>query len=203
MGNAHRGRHWTGIGAPRPSSPGRAPEPRTTLISMAMRYGAASKFLACATCVVLGGCATLGGRPALPPPGFVVQLSWSGPADLDLHVKSPLGDEVYSWQPRTSSGGRLDGDCNYAPDSACDDPSETVSWSTASVPKGSFEARVRLVNLHSASPPVEFRVRVFCHRRPVVTHHGSLAELLEVSTVWRIHVAESRPWICTADGRRP
>ena len=91
---------------------------------MGMGYREPSKFLICAACVLLGGCAALRGRPALPPPGFVVQLSWSGPADLDLHVKSPLGDEVYSWKPRTMSGGRLDGDCNAAPEDTCEDPSE-------------------------------------------------------------------------------
>lgn len=165
---------------------------------MAMRYHCREQLLVCAACVVLGGCATLGGRASPPPPGFVVQLSWSGPADLDLHVKSPLGDEVNSWTPRTSSGGRLDGDCNAAPGDTCDDPSETVSWSTGSAPDGSYEARVRLTNLHSASLPVEFHVRVFCHRRLVVTHHGSLAELLEVSAVWRIHVAGSLRKSCSA-----
>lgn len=168
---------------------------------MAMGYRAPNRFLVCATCVVLGGCATLSERPPSSPPGFVVQLSWSGPADLDLHVKSPLGDEVHSWEPRTSSGGRLDGDCNARPESTCEDPSETIAWSTAAAPIGTYEARVRLVNLHSASTPVTFRVRVFCRQRLVVTHHGSLAALSEVSTVWRIHVAEPQVPSCTAGGR--
>lgn len=164
---------------------------------MEMSYGALSKLLACATCVVLGGCATVRERLPSSPPGFVVQLSWSGPADLDLYVKSPLGDEVYSWEPRTSSGGRLDRDCNATPESTCEDPSETIAWSTAAAPEGTYEARVRLANLHSASTPVTFRVRVFCGQRLIVTHQGSLAALLEVSTVWRIHLAERRRWSCT------
>jgi uncharacterized protein YfaP (DUF2135 family) len=88
------------------------------------------------------------------------RLLWQGPVDLDLHVTSPL-DETIDFVRRTSeSGGRLDVDCNAAPDRMCPRPIENVFWPAGKAPPGTYEVWVELANLPGRKEEAERFVEV-------------------------------------------
>lgn len=69
-----------------------------------------------------------------------VSVSWDQPADVDLHVVDPSGEEIYYGNPSSSSGGQLDVDSN----SACSIDNkniENIRW-TGSAPAGTYTVRV-------------------------------------------------------------
>lgn len=80
-----------------------------------------------------------------PPQGIrggnlQITLQWTGPADLDLHVLDPNGEEIY-WNKRSSeSGGLLDKDANANCNGVEDDDNavENVFWPPRSAPTGSY-----------------------------------------------------------------
>jgi hypothetical protein len=109
-------------------------------------------------------------EPATPPDGaLVIGVVWDSPADLDLHVVDPLGNEAWSGDPNTwkppkdepadpnawLTGGILDHDGNAAchRDGA---PSEHVIWKTRTgsngpvdpiIPPGDYTVRVDTVSM--------------------------------------------------------
>ena len=70
-----------------------------------------------------------------------ITLSWDTPADLDLHVVDPNGDEIYFLQEMVDSGGELDlesgGRC-----SPYDTMNEHVAWTGGTPPPGVYLIRV-------------------------------------------------------------
>ncbi len=71
-----------------------------------------------------------------------INVTWDSPADVDLHVVDPSGNEIY-WANRSSStGGQLDLDSNAACGS--DGPrAENVFWSSGLIaPHGAYIVRV-------------------------------------------------------------
>ena len=70
-----------------------------------------------------------------------VSVSWDAPADVDLHVVDPSGEEVYFGNPEVASGGELDLDSNPA----CNIDNvnnENVTWPDGSAPRGEYIVRV-------------------------------------------------------------
>ncbi|GAB4075407.1 hypothetical protein GCM10028781_01700 [Nostocoides australiense] len=75
-----------------------------------------------------------------------VQLRWTGPADLDLHVQDPNSEEIYYGHPTSASGGTLDHDANAGCNGPVDDDNavENVFWPAHGSPSGSFSAWVHV-----------------------------------------------------------
>ncbi|MFO0726048.1 MAG: hypothetical protein U1E65_19860 [Myxococcota bacterium] len=78
---------------------------------------------------------------------FALVLRWDGPADLDLHVETPSGEEIWSGQPVAE--GSLDADVHAgcARDGA---QTERVVWTDAPSP-GKYRARVDVPSLCEAT----------------------------------------------------
>jgi hypothetical protein len=71
-----------------------------------------------------------------------VNITWNSPADVDLHVVDPIGDEAYWAHKTTVSGGQLDLDSNAGCGS--DGPrAENIFWATGLIPPpGDYIVRV-------------------------------------------------------------
>ena len=69
-----------------------------------------------------------------------VSLSWDTPTDVDLHVVDPAGEEIYFFDPMSSSGGELDLDSNA--DCFLDNiKNENITWN-GPAPTGEYTVRV-------------------------------------------------------------
>lgn len=70
-----------------------------------------------------------------------VSLSWSVPADIDLHVVDPSGEEIYYGNDASASGGVLDLDSNAG--CGIDNvDNENITWATGTAPRGTYTVRV-------------------------------------------------------------
>ena len=71
-----------------------------------------------------------------------VNITWDSPADVDLHVVDPLGEELYWAHKSAVSGGKLDLDSNAACGS--DGPrAENIFWTAGLIaPRGDYVVRV-------------------------------------------------------------
>lgn len=101
-----------------------------------------------------------------------VNVTWDSPADVDLHVLDPLGEEVY-WAHRTSvSGGQLDLDSNAGCGS--DGPrAENIFWASGLVaPRGDYTVRVDHWSNCSAAA-TSYVVTVNVRGRPPQTFRGT------------------------------
>lgn len=105
------------------------------------------------------------------------RLVWSGPADLDLAVRTPLGNEISFEHPTSASGGALDRDCNATPATMCTQPIENIRWPNGHPPAGTYEYHVRLVNVHMQPLPVAFTVFVLHGSRIVMTREGVIGRI--------------------------
>ena len=70
-----------------------------------------------------------------------ITLTWDSPADLDLHVVDPYGDEIYFAREMVDSGGELDleSGVDCSPD---DTMNEHVAWTGGTPPPGVYVIRV-------------------------------------------------------------
>jgi hypothetical protein len=105
------------------------------------------------------------------------RLVWSGPADLDLSVRTPLGERISFDHPTSASGGALDQDCNATPATMCAQPVENIRWPHGHPPPGDYEYDVRLINVHRQALPVAFTVFVIHGARIVATREGTIARI--------------------------
>jgi hypothetical protein len=70
-----------------------------------------------------------------------VSVSWDSPADVDLHVVEPGGEEIYYAHETSASGGTLDLDSNAGCGS--DGPrNENATWAAGTAPRGDYTVRV-------------------------------------------------------------
>jgi tetratricopeptide (TPR) repeat protein len=84
-----------------------------------------------------------------------VSLLWNSTDDLDLHVISPRGDEVFFENNKSSSGGILDIDRQV--NSFVSNPVENIYWSHP--PSGTYTVKVNVYTKRS-SGNIPFKVRV-------------------------------------------
>ena len=72
-----------------------------------------------------------------------IQLEWNAAVDLNLEVRDPVGGAIYWENPQVVSGGAHSGNTNQdCATASADAPTETVNWTTSSVPVGSYEILV-------------------------------------------------------------
>ena len=142
-------------------------------------------FTACAVALVSVACAakSLGG-PGAPDVSF--RLEWIGTADLDLHVRTPLGEEIWYVDRRSRSGGTLNDDCNVDPEDGCAEPLEIVSWPHGAAPEGRYEYWVRLMHPRGTPLPVAYAVAVLRGGRAFRRHEGQLSEPGASSDKWEL-----------------
>jgi hypothetical protein len=69
-----------------------------------------------------------------------ISVSWDTPSDVDLHVVTPTGEEIY-YSNQTASGGTLDLDSN-AGCSIDNVNNENVTWPSGTSPSGTYTVRV-------------------------------------------------------------
>jgi hypothetical protein len=105
---------------------------------------------------------------------IVFRLTWSGPVDLDLHVKEPNGMHLCFSEPESISGGILDIDCNGDPDNLCDNPAENVLWPNGNTPSGKHQYWVELFQSYGAAERVEFTLQVLSGKTVLKTRSGTL-----------------------------
>ena len=130
-------------------------------------------FGVCAVALVSVACAARSrGGPGAPDVSF--RLEWIGTADLDLHVRSPLGEEIWYVDRRSRSGGALNNDCNVDPEDGCTEPLEIVSWPDGAAPEGTYEYWVRLMHPRETPLPVAYAVAVLRGGRAFRRHEGQL-----------------------------
>jgi hypothetical protein len=91
--------------------------------------------------VVVVGYFLLQAEPALGTGDVQVTLRWDGPADLDLHVVDPFGEEIWYSHATSLSGGELDVDAHVA--CVPNAPVENVYWPTGGAPSGSYQVYVQ------------------------------------------------------------
>jgi uncharacterized protein YfaP (DUF2135 family) len=78
-------------------------------------------------------------EPVLHSGDVQATLRWEGKNDLDLHVVSPSGEEVYFAVPSSSDGGALDVDSNAGcVGNMSQRPVENIYWETNAAPRGEY-----------------------------------------------------------------
>jgi hypothetical protein len=94
-------------------------------------------------------CASLAGKPQIGDISF--RLTWTGEADLDLYVESPLGERVDFTIRSVASGGMLDVDCNVR-HNMCPVPMENIFWPRGTAPFGTYRYTVNDATAEGTQP---------------------------------------------------
>lgn len=121
------------------------------------------------------GCASTGPKPGTGAIAF--RLHWTGAADLDLYVLSPLGERIDFIQRQVASGGVLDIDCNVGGE-PCASPMENVFWPRGDAPKGSYQYWIVVANTEGLEEADTYRLQVLVRGQPVTEWQGTLGQLL-------------------------
>jgi hypothetical protein len=88
-----------------------------------------------------------------------VSLVWDNHNDLDLHVTTPGGEEIYFGRRSSACGGTLDVDRNVSGET--NTPVENVRWIRGTAPAGTYKVKVRNYRFHEADPtPTPYRVEI-------------------------------------------
>lgn len=113
------------------------------------------------------------------------RLSWGGVEDLDLHVQEPNGTEIdYSNTGPTSTGGRLDTDCNGPCSHQCASPVENVYWPSGGAPSGTYRFWVHYYSACTGGGGKTFTLKVFVNGQLKQTYNDTLAGEGAKSTVY-------------------
>lgn len=88
-----------------------------------------------------------------------ISLLWNTRDDLDLHVLTPSGEEIWYNNKASRCGGVLDVDRNVRGETL--KPVENVRWAKGRAHKGTYSVMVQTYRFHEkAQRPVDFRVEV-------------------------------------------
>jgi len=130
--------------------------------------------VACGIAGLCFGCASAGPRPQTGEISF--RLTWSGRADVDLYVDSPLDERVFFLRPTSESGGQLDVDCNYG-DNDCPQPMENIFWPRGGAPAGEYRYWALVADHAAVEPADRYRLEVRLGRQVVRVHEGRVSDL--------------------------
>jgi len=140
--------------------------------------------LVCLALLVVA-CASTAVRPGTGHLTF--RLTWTGPADLDLYVQSPLGERVNFLHREVGSGGALDVDCNVG-EVLCPDPMENIFWPRNGAPTGSYRYWVVIANPDGLQPSDTYHLKVLVRGELVAERGGPIAELEQPTRYGRVQI---------------
>lgn len=143
-------------------------------------------------CVLSIACASTREGPGTGDLSF--RLTWTGTADVDLYVKSPLGEPVNYGTRRARSGGELDVDCNFRSSAVeasefrhmCDAPMENIYWPRGTAPPGDYEFWLLLPNPNGMTGVDAYTLEVRLRDRVIWSLQGTVAELEHAVPVHRV-----------------
>ncbi len=88
-----------------------------------------------------------------------VSLLWNNRNDLDLHLITPNGEEIYYGRTSDSTGGMLDVDMNVTGESL--KPVENIFWGSRRAPQGRYRVLVQNYSFHEKSrAPTAFQIEI-------------------------------------------
>jgi Ca-activated chloride channel family protein len=88
-----------------------------------------------------------------------VSLLWNNRNDLDIHVVTPRGEEIFYGHSRDASGGFLDVDMNVTGETT--KPVENIFWAQGKAPQGKYRVFVQNFYYHeNKRGPTEFQVEI-------------------------------------------
>lgn len=88
-----------------------------------------------------------------------VSLLWNNYNDLDLHVRTPAGEEIFFERRRSRCRGELDVDMN-AQGRVSNEPVENIYWPRGRAPYGEYIVLVNHYANHGDTDPTPFEVEV-------------------------------------------
>lgn len=105
-----------------------------------------------------------------------VSLIWDNFNDLDLHVVTPRGENIFFAHRRSRDRGELDVDMN-AGTGTTREPVENIYWAKGKAPLGKFKVFVHHYRNHGDPDPTEFEVRIIVDgQTKVVNGYASFGE---------------------------
>ena len=88
-----------------------------------------------------------------------VSLIWDNRNDVDLHVTTPSGEEIFFGHKRSRCAGELDVDRNVRGET--NTPVENTRWARGLAPEGTYKAKVRMFAFKEhPREPTPFRVEI-------------------------------------------
>jgi Ca-activated chloride channel family protein len=88
-----------------------------------------------------------------------VSLIWNNRNDLDLHIITPRGEEIFYARTMDSTGGMLDVDMNVRGEST--KPVENIFWGPGGAPQGTYRVIVQNYAFHESDmAPYPFQIEI-------------------------------------------
>lgn len=98
-----------------------------------------------------------------------VSLIWDNFNDLDLHVITPRGENIFFAHRRSRCRGELDVDMN-AGVGTTREPVENIYWGKGKAPLGKFKVAVHHYHNHGEPDPTPFEVRIIVDGQTTVVY---------------------------------
>ncbi|PZP51459.1 MAG: hypothetical protein DI598_03150 [Pseudopedobacter saltans] len=129
-------------------------------------------------------------------PRFNLQFTNGTKTDLDLHVLTPNGSEIYYANPSAQSG-ELDVDC------LCGDcpngPNENIYWQSGAAPTGTYKVWVEYYDACDASMSSStFTLRILKNSEVLKTYTGTLSPSNTKSTVYTVAFDGTSPRVTSS-----